>query len=66
MRARIKVKGYKDPDTGKNISQGTIVDGKVARRAFNAGAAERWGPEQRRAAARAMAQPGTVIKEGLD
>lgn len=66
MRARINAKGYKDPVSGKTLAVGTVVDGKVARLAFTAGAAERWGPVQRKKFANEVGKVGSVVKEGLD
>jgi len=63
MKARMIKAGWTDPATGKTPERGAIVDGSTARHALNDGAAEPWGPKERKAFA---SKVGAVIKEGLD
>lgn len=61
MKARVTdKKGWKLAN-GTRVPAGTILEAHEARLAYNAGAAERWGPKERKAYVNKLTEVGSVV-----
>lgn len=64
MRAKVTKDGFKCPDSGRKMKSGEIIDGREARHAVNAGAAERYSAKQRLKDAQVMILSGGKLSTG--
>jgi len=64
MRAKVTEDGFKCPETGRKLKLGEIIDGRQARLAVNAGAAERYSAKQRLKDAQTMILSGGKLSTG--